>query len=327
MMFNEQLRSPKERPLFLIGVIFSSLVWLALVVSIVGLVYGLSTFLFVLMVHGVFLAHVRGNGVRVSREQLPQLYERVELAAARLGLTDVPDVYVVQAGGTLNAFATKFFSRRFVIIYSELVDNCHDVRHLDFILGHELGHLAAGHLKWTAFLLPFHLVPWLGPAYSRAREYTCDRTGHHVVGDLEASMRGLGVLAAGGKLASQVNLAAFMAQREQTGGFWMSVHELVATHPYLCKRVAALHELEAPGTLKPVRRSAAGWAFAPMLGLASGSASSIALVVLIYLGILGAAAAAGIQKGYTEEMKRQQQGATAADDSYVGDDGYEPEED
>lgn len=327
MTFDPSLRSPKEKQLFLIGVTFSSLVWLAVVVSIVGLLYGLMVLSFVLMVQAVFLAHVRGNGVRVSREQLPGLYERVELAAGKLGLAEIPEVYVVQAGGTLNAFATKFLSRKFVVIYSDLVDNCHDVRHLDFIIGHEIGHLAAGHLNWNAFLLPFHLLPWLGPAYSRAREYTCDRAGHHVVADLEASMRGLCVLAAGGKLSAQVNLQAFMAQREQTGTFWMAVHELVATHPYLCKRVAALHELEAPGTLRPVRRSAASWVFAPMMGMASGSASSLALVIAIYAGILIAAAASGFQQGFTDERERLQQQSQGVDDPQFAGDEYDVDED
>jgi hypothetical protein len=34
------LRYPREKPLFAIGAVFSALVWLALVVSLVGIVYG-----------------------------------------------------------------------------------------------------------------------------------------------------------------------------------------------------------------------------------------------------------------------------------------------
>lgn len=327
MAFDPRLRSPKEKPLFVIGVIFSGLTWLALVISIIGLLYGLFTFAFIIMAHAGFLAYVRGNGVRVSTEQLPRLYERVVMAAGKLGVEAVPEVYVLQAGGTLNAFATRLFSRRFVIIYSDLVDNCHDVRHLDFVLGHEIGHLAAGHLHWKTFLLPFHMLPWLGPAYSRACEYTCDRTGHHVVGDAEASMRGLCVLAAGGKLSAEMSLPAFMSQREETGGFWMSIYELAASHPYLCKRVAALHELESPGTLRPVPRHAFGWAFAPVLGITAGGASSIAMVMLIYAGIVLAMAIPGIQKGVEEERARQQQLAAPADfDDSMAEDGFDPEE-
>lgn len=309
MAFDPRLRSQNEQALFVIGAAFSAFVWLLMVISIVGLIYGAMIFFGVLMAHALFLAYVRGNGVRVSPQQLPGLYERVKVASAKLGLDAVPDVYVLQAGGSLNAFATKLFSRRFVIIYSDLVDNCRDVRHLDFVVGHEIAHLAAGHLKWNAFLLPFKLVPWLGPAYSRACEYTCDRGGHFVVGDLEASMRGLCVLAAGGKLTAQMNLQAFMDQRLEAGGFWMSIYELVATHPYLCKRVAALQEMEAPGTVRPVRRSPLGFVLAPMLGVAAGG-PAVMFIVVMYLGIIAAVAIPAFVE------YQQQAEAAAADTAY-----------
>lgn len=50
-------------------------------------------------------------------------------------------------------------------------------------------------------------------------------------------------LAAGGKVASQVDLPAFMSQLKETGSFWMAVTELSASHPFLCKRAAALQKL------------------------------------------------------------------------------------
>lgn len=152
--------------------VFSSIVWLVLIVSVVGILYGAFILLFMLMAPALFLAHVRGNGVRVSERQLPDLNARVRAASEKLGLPQPPEVYVIQAGGVLNAFATKLLSRKYVILFSDLMDQCHDPRQCDFVVGHEVGHLAAGHLRWNAFLAPYHLLPWLGTAYSRAREYT-----------------------------------------------------------------------------------------------------------------------------------------------------------
>jgi Zn-dependent protease with chaperone function len=120
--FDENLRSPKERPLFLIGAVFSGLVWLALLISIVGAFYGLIGLAFSLVVHALYLAHVRGNALRVSETQLPEIHAAVARSAGALGMPQLPEVYVAQAGGLLNAFATKFLSRKFVIIYSDLVD-------------------------------------------------------------------------------------------------------------------------------------------------------------------------------------------------------------
>ena len=177
MALDPRLVAPKERSLFVAGVILSAIVWLAVVVSIVGLAYALLGALFFLAAHALHLAHVRTNGVRVDERQLPELHTRIQAVSGRLGVQPAPAVYVLNGGGLLNAFATKLLSRRYVIILSDLVDHCEDPRQLDFVVGHELGHHAAGHLSWNLFLLPYRIVPWLGAAYSRAREYTCDRCG------------------------------------------------------------------------------------------------------------------------------------------------------
>lgn len=293
MALEARLVYPKEPPLFVIGVIFSALFWLLLVVSIVGIFYGLIGLTFALVSHAIFLAYVKGNGVRVSAQQFPDLYARCQKAARQLGLVAVPEIYLIQAGGALNAFATKLLNRKFVVIYSDLADQCQDPRHLDFVIGHEIGHLAAGHLSWNAFLWPFRLFPWLGPAYLRAREYTSDRCGFAVVGDLESSMRGLAVLAAGGRHASQLDLKAFMEQRLGTGGFWSAVLELNSSHPYLCKRVAALQDVHQPGSTAPVRRNPLAYPFAPIFGLAAaGTGGGMAglLVMVALVGIIAAIA-------------------------------------
>jgi Zn-dependent protease with chaperone function len=290
MALDPRLRSPREETLFVVGMIFSSLAWLAVVVSVVGLAYALFGALFILSANALFLAHVRANGVRVDARQLPELHARAQAAATRLGLATLPEIYVLQGGGLLNAFATKLFSRRYLILLSDLVDHCQDPRQLDFIVAHELGHLAAGHLAWRTYLLPYRLVPWLGAAYSRACEYTCDRCGLAGAGELEPSLRGLVVLAAGGRIAAQVDLGAFAAQRLETGAFWTTVLELTSSHPFLCKRVAALQELAAPGTLAPVRRSLAGWLLAPALGSLGGGLGAAPLMAVAIIGILAAIA-------------------------------------
>jgi Zn-dependent protease with chaperone function len=304
------LRSPKEPPLFAIGVAVSVIAWIALAVTIVGLFYGALILVFILFAHALFLANVKGNGVRISERQLPQLYAQVKAAAEKLGMSQVPDVYLLQSGGLLNAFATKLLSRNFVIIYSSLADACQDPRQLDFILAHELGHLAAGHLKWNALLAPYRLVPWLGPAYSRAREYTCDRCGLAVASDLEQSTRGLAVLAAGGRHAASVDLAAFEEQRLESGSFWMSVMELVSSHPFLCKRAAALREYQRPGTVEPVSRNVFAYILAPLFGIAAAptGGAGAGMMVLAMVGVLSAMAIFGARK-YIEAAKHADLGA------------------
>jgi Zn-dependent protease with chaperone function len=309
MALDPRYVSPKERKLFLIGAVLSGLTWLAVVVSLIGIVYAAFGALFVLSAHALFLAHVRTNGVRIDERQLPELHARVRAAASRLGIDPPPEIYVLNGGGVLNAFATKLLSRRYVILLSDLVDGCSDPRQLDFVIGHELGHFAAGHLKWNVFLLPYRLVPWAGAAYSRACEYTCDRCGLAAAGDLEQAQRGLVVLAAGGKIAARADLGAFASQRLEAGGFWATVLELTSFHPFLCKRAGALQELNAPGTVPEVRRSVAGWILAPFLGSMGGAGGGAPIVAIAIVGMLAAIAIPNFIK---YQLRSKEQGGKAA---------------
>jgi Zn-dependent protease with chaperone function len=84
-------------------------------------------------------------------------------------------------------------------------------------------------------------VPFLGGAYSRGCEYTCDRYGNALEPD--AGVDGLLVLAAGRDLYMQVDSNEFAAQRETEAGFFVNFAEVLATHPHLSRRVAALNSV------------------------------------------------------------------------------------
>jgi Zn-dependent protease with chaperone function len=286
-----ELRIRKEEILFKICLIFSTIIWAALVISVVGILYGLLLGMFFFCAQALMIAYIRGHAVKLSPEQLPHLHAKVVEAASKMEITEIPEAYVMQAGGTLNAFATKFFSRNFIVIFSDLIDACDpEGKEADMIIGHELGHLALGHLRWLVFLMPARLLPWIGAAYSRACEYSCDRCGLEIVDDLDTACRGLTILAVGGKLAPQVNLPAFAAQVQETGGFWTSIYELNASHPFLPKRIAALINWKNPGTVAIPGRKIMAYPLAPALGIGAGGAAAAPLVAVAVIGIMAAIA-------------------------------------
>ena len=289
--FDESLRHPGETARFWCSAVFAAAFWLFILITIIGVAYAAAILIFSLIARALFLGSVRGNGIEVSEHQLPHIHAAVVRASRRLGLKEPPHTYVMQSGGALNAFATHLLSRNYVIVFSSLIDACADRRQLDFVVAHEVGHLAAGHLKWMGFLAPAHFVPWLGTAYSRACEYTCDRCGLAVVEDIEAADRGLLVLAAGGKAAGEANVEAFMNQRLDTGSFWSAAVELGSTHPFLCKRVAALREFRQPGSMSPVSRNPLAYLIAPFtsVGGAAGAGGGF-LVMVFVIGLVAAIA-------------------------------------
>jgi Zn-dependent protease with chaperone function len=178
-----------ERVLYLLVVLVAVLLWALLAVSVVGLLYALLLGIFFFLAHTVFIAHVRGSGVRLGAGQFPELHERVARMARRLGLKDIPEAYLMQADGSLNALATQFLGRSCIVLYSELIEACGDNEAaLDFIIAHELAHLRAGHLRARWLLLPGLFVPLLGSAYSRACEYTADRAALQAAGQGEHAL-------------------------------------------------------------------------------------------------------------------------------------------
>jgi Zn-dependent protease with chaperone function len=68
----------------------------------------------VFLLHGLFIGSIRGNGIRVSDRQFPEVYRLAQHLAGQMGLNPVPAIYVLQAGGLLNAFATQLASANIV---------------------------------------------------------------------------------------------------------------------------------------------------------------------------------------------------------------------
>jgi hypothetical protein len=190
-----------------------------------------------------------------SETKLETSVEPISVLAAQMGMESMPEAYLMEAGGTLNAFATKFLRSRLIVLYSDLLDACgEDSAARDMVIAHELGHIKAGHFRWLWFLAPGMLVPFLGTSYSQARELTCDRYGAALCGDQDGSLRGLAILAAGKDHGRLINLRDFAEQRRLLDTGWMTIGKWLSTHPPLCERIAALR----PSLLATLETSSRG---------------------------------------------------------------------
>ena len=287
----DPLVTPRERSLGAITLVLGLLAWLVIVVGTVGiaLVYLLLAFLFYLFAHSGLIAWLRGNGVLLSAQQLPDLRDRFDACCAKLGLDqDKPEAYLLQGNGTLNAFATRFLGRHYVVLLSDIVDamQAHP-EGVNFYIGHELGHVRMKHLTGKLWRLPVLWLPLVGAAYSRAQESTCDRHGRACCESPEAAARAMAALAAGAQRWRMVDLPAYEAQATLTRGFWMSYHELTSGYPWLTKRIARILHPEAALP----RRNAFAYLFAlftPYVGRGGGAAGLV--VVLALIGVLAAVA-------------------------------------
>jgi Zn-dependent protease with chaperone function len=243
-----QFINPRERVLYAAMVVVSLAVYGGLIFAgMTNPEVGASIFLYALLflllgmfAHGLALGRIRGNAVRVSERQFPHLHKLASAHAKRLGLKQVPSVYLMESGGLLNAFATRFFGRDFVVIHSDVLELALEQGEaaVGFIMGHELAHVWRGHLKHRWLTMPGRLFPYLGAAYSRACEYTCDRIGAFCQPD--GAISGLLALAAGKQLHAHVDVKEYAAQAVSENNFWFRRAEIISSHPHLTKRVAAL---------------------------------------------------------------------------------------
>lgn len=229
-----------EKSLFKVNFMFASLFWVfAVFVGFKFIVFLLLTFAFTFVfAQSALIATLKGNAVKISAEQFPDLFDKLNKACEKLQMP-VPAAYLMNGNGLLNAFATKFLNRSYILLYSGVVDSLEERNaSIDFYIGHELGHLHRKHLLWRPFFMPLSLLPLLIPAYHRACESTCDQYGAFCCESPEDAARALSVLVAGNRRWKSMSTSGFTSQASETGGFWMSFHEITATYPWLSKRIA-----------------------------------------------------------------------------------------
>ena len=208
--------------------------------------YYLGIFLFFSLLSRIcFLGHLRGNSVKLTPTQFPELFKILKSHCQKLGISSIPNTYVMQGNGILNAFAARIFRNNLVILNSGVVeliaDNEFDV--VSFIIGHELGHIKRGHVSFKQILtFPASLIIFpLRLAYSRAREYTCDNIGYNLCP--AGAVNGILFICAGAKLYKKVNVKELFLSLDANSGFATRVAEFFSTHPLLIKRVRALNDL------------------------------------------------------------------------------------
>jgi Zn-dependent protease with chaperone function len=125
---------PKENLYFIIKLIISLVVYGAIILSIPSLskielaafsiliVYGLIFIFYIIFAHGLLIGYLKGNAIRINENQFPELFAIAKEEAEKLKLAKMPAIYILQAGGLLNAFATRFYGKDFVVIYSDVLE-------------------------------------------------------------------------------------------------------------------------------------------------------------------------------------------------------------
>jgi len=259
-----RLRNTKEQTYNILTLVIGGVLWPLLVLGVLAslanpttsaligvyVVYGLLIWLFYFLASLFYRANAFGNMILLGPQQFPDLYDMVVAGSKELGFSQTPKAFLYNSNGLFNAFARRILGGKFVFLTSALVEANSDEQ-VKFVIGHELGHHAAGHLNpWLNFLrAPSQAVPFLGAAYSRSREYTCDSIGAYLSKDLTASRSSLQMLGCGcRRLNTAMSCEAFLAQEAMVPPVFGFLNEIVRSHPRLTRRVAAISERTLAGS-------------------------------------------------------------------------------
>lgn len=197
-----------------------------------------------------------GNSVRLDEKQYPEVYKIFTELSQEIGFEQVPELYLVNGNGTLNAYATCVPGyRNFAAIYSDILDKClenNDMKSLRFILGHELGHIKFNHVKWWYnFMIVWMNLPGMnylfGLPLSRAREYGCDKLGEKLSND--STGRGLMMLSAGKFAYKKIDLDNYIKTQFDKPSFWAWVANLGQDHGLIAWRIAAIRKKHHAGLI------------------------------------------------------------------------------
>lgn len=190
----------------------------------------------------------------VNAKSFPEIDNIVNECVMTLG---IKKPYVVIDNGTsFNAYTTGSDEDPFIVIGSPLV-RVMSPKQLKFIIGHECGHIAMGHVMYHTLVSSASIftayIPIIGNilnssagmllnAWSRRSEITADRAGLLCCGDLDVAKRSLLQLEAGFINADNLDIDSYLenSRKFRKRSFLRRVREYSASHPMLSKRIEAL---------------------------------------------------------------------------------------
>ncbi len=281
------LREPSERLYFWLTAFFALPAALAIGYVLHESIGASQVALFIViaMVY-VTLARGRllGSSVRVHQRQYPRVFTIVRQTCAALEIP-MPLIFV-REDNFVPVVALGFGEPYALVLSSHWIELFADDE-LAFMVGRELGHIAAGHTRFHSLLSvngnENPIVSMIFGAWLRRCALTCDKVGLLCCGSLDAAIRAMGI-AAFHEFGRKVDYGAFAEQQvEVENDSILRWGEWLSAEPYATQRIASLQRfmstqqyanaeawflrerseeppaIAAPGEKQVVLRDCAGW--------------------------------------------------------------------
>jgi Zn-dependent protease with chaperone function len=191
--------------------------------------------------HQALLTHAH----LVSPQSEPALSPVIDQAVSRLQVEPV-QIFIV-ANKTLNAYTFGMGSPKAIVLHSSLF-RLMDKDELQFIIGHELGHVDLGHTWLNTLVGGLAGIPsTFGAAailelafrwWNRACEYSADRAGVLACNSPNKAISALIKLEAGNNAHTELDIHNAVQRIEsEDDDLVNNLSELLASHPMIVKRI------------------------------------------------------------------------------------------
>ena len=166
----------------------------------------------------------QGEGINITEESLPQMYQELKRSCEVLGIKDIPAYSTDWFYGPYH-FSNGETHRRIVMVSGSA--DLFTEAEMAFVLGHELGHMACGHKPYHMLLEAFYM-PFVNDAafkawasiiklplleWYRISDYTADRMGLLCCQDINSALSTM-IKKAGlpKKCYNNINIESFIEQ-------------------------------------------------------------------------------------------------------------------
>jgi Zn-dependent protease with chaperone function len=187
---------------------------------------------------------------QVTLQSAPEIMPIINDNMARLQVEPV-NVFIVRSN-QLNAYTFGMDSPKAIVLYSSLF-KIMDQDEIQFILGHEMGHVKLGHTWLNTLVGGMAGIPsGLGAAaimemafrwWNRACEYSADRAGVLACGKPSKAVSALVKLEAGAAAITKSGMQAAIQHIEtEDDDIMNNLEELLATHPLIARRLEQVRQ-------------------------------------------------------------------------------------
>ena len=189
-------------------------------------------------------ARSKGNAVRVSSSNFPEVQDMLEKALWMLDYRKKVEIYIVD-DGSFDARQVNFLGVRFIMLNSGCLadgksQECGD--EVMWLIGRFIGALKAKHSRFDLLslvvssvrqlrLLNFFILP-----YERATQLSGDQIGM-ALSNVRSGMKALAKMMAGQEIGDQANLRGLLEQsKDLHPSFFGILSALLSTHPHMTDR-------------------------------------------------------------------------------------------